>query len=226
MCPWLAEGSPVTVGGTFYFNTELTRVDWGDGTSPTFDISPIDGKRRLSLSKNYTNSGTYTITATIRDQINSLVNTSATVVVTDVAPAIRSAALAADTIPEAGTATLNLAWTDPGVDSHTVTVVATPQASGSLRTFPFPDLGLSTRNKSLSISGLTAGQYTLEVTVADAADPTKAAKTSLPSTVSAPQPPVSRTGSVQGSVSGCRPGLACRHVLARACRSVARRHHA
>lgn len=195
-----AEGSPVTLSTYLYFNTRPT-ISWGDGTTTSSDYG---NNNQVTFTKTYANSGTYTIMATYYDITGASATSSTTVVVNDMPPTITSAELTSPSMTVGATTALRVVWQDTGTDdSHTITLTASSAAGTTTLTFPSQGAGI--RFAELPITGLTAGTYTLEVTVADAADASKAAKAIVasPLVVSAPVPsptPASRTGSVQGSV--------------------------
>lgn len=130
----LNEGEQVTAEGTVADSDEVTvAISWGDGTNTTVDIE-ADGS--FSATHTYTDDigegafATYTVRAAA-----GTISQTARVTVHNVAPAFTRLEFTPDTINEGDTATLEVEFSDPGSDSHTV---ATTWSDGFTETVTLP----------------------------------------------------------------------------------------
>ena len=130
-------------------------VDYGDGSGA--QPLALDGNG-FSLSHTYHAAGTYTVTVTVTDDEGAPGTRTATVVVTNVAPAV--AAFAGATILPGETYSSAGSFADPGPDTWTATVDY-GDGSGA------QPLALDGKSFSLSHAYAAAGTYTVTVTVTD-----------------------------------------------------------
>lgn len=168
----------------------LRSIDWGDGGSGSGNTN---GPGAFTRTNVYNNQGSYTITATFRDAASQSVTSVATATVTDVAPVIASATLSrlTNTLgPSYRAITLTCEWSDPGYDTHSITVELTP-ASGTKVTRTYDNLpGTRPRLATLTLPTLsTVGRYAVAVTVADVADTSAKAVYNLPDPIVISEPP-------------------------------------
>lgn len=146
LTPIQPDGTPTTVpvneGDTVRFrvgftdvgvhDSETVTVDWADGNTDTLFV-PATGKadRSIDVVHTYvddnptgTPQDTYPVKVTVTDDDTGTASATLPIVVHNVAPSITSLTVTPKTVDEnAGPVTLDMAFTDPGVnDSHTVTI--------------------------------------------------------------------------------------------------------
>ncbi len=128
------ENGSVTVSGQIVspgtLHTNTVSIDWGDGSLPT-TISLASGIDNFQTSHTYLNNpsgvstGDYSIQAIVTNDEGRTGSTSATIMVSNVAPAFLSGSpqLSSSSIDEGSVVTLSGEFTDPGtLDPHTVTI--------------------------------------------------------------------------------------------------------
>ena len=164
----------VTVSGTFTDpganDTYTVTFAWGDGsTSP---LSLAAGSRSFSGSHDYVTSGTYNVTVTVTDRDNGVGTQSASLVVT--ARNTPPSALSLSSNVTGLSATVSGSFVDPDVlDTHDVTI---GWGDGSTST---STLVAGATQFSETHTYLTAGSFTVTVTVTDPAAAATSATTSV-----------------------------------------------
>jgi PKD repeat protein len=153
----IAEGGSFTTAGSFVdpgTGPWTATVDYGDGSGA--QPLALAGKA-FSLAHSYADNGTYTVTVTVSEAGAASATATATVTVTNVAPTV---AFTGGTILRTERYTATGSFADPGTDTHTATVDYGDGSGTSA-------LSLTGGSFSLDHAYLTAGTYTVTVTVTD-----------------------------------------------------------
>jgi hypothetical protein len=114
----------VTEGTTLAFGAEGDDPD-GDLLAYAWDFGDGNIATTQNVSHAYTDNNTYTVTVTVDDdqEFNNTGSDTFPVEVTNVVPSITSADLTPSAIPEGGSTTLSVSFTDPGLaDTHSLEV--------------------------------------------------------------------------------------------------------
>jgi PKD repeat protein len=170
----------VTVSGTFTDpgtnDTYTVTFAWGDGSTSLLSLAA--GSRSFSGSHDYLTSGTYNVTVTVTDRDNGVGTQSASLVVT--ARNTPPSALSLSSNVTGLSATVSGSFVDPdALDTHVITML---WGDGTTST---STLVAGATQFSETHTYLTAGSFTVTVTVTDPAAAATSATTSVVTTVPA-----------------------------------------
>ena len=118
------EGSGVSLLGLITdpgsLDTFTAHVDWGDGSSDTYDLGASD--RGLRFDHTYADNGAYDAVVHVTDKDGGTAQGTATFDIANVAPTVTDLARTPDAINENGTIALTGTIVDPGADAGTLQV--------------------------------------------------------------------------------------------------------